>query len=211
MTKIMSKDNYINNLQSLLQFINSNPMVMKAHELAGLAHLYSMLAADNHFNSNFLDFSEHYLKFAQDLTPTPTPKVLADTRRMFSEIRTHAKTIIQGIIDGVADEKEFEIKCDAPMGIRLKVINKKIKGYYTLFDEGPKERISLIHEKNKISVLLLNIVSALDSDIMRIKRCKKENCNTYFWQPTKRPKNYCSQKCAGAVRQKKYMNGKTDK
>jgi len=211
MTEIMTKEDNINDLQSLLQFINSNPMVMQAHELAGTAHLYCMLAADKHFDLNLIDFSEHYLKFTQDLSPTPTPKALSETRRLFSEIRAHAKKIIQGIVDGVADEKEFEIKCDAPMGIRLKVINRKIRGHYILFDKGPKKRLSLTHENNKISVLLLNITSALGSDIMRIKKCNKEGCDTFFWQPTKRPKNYCSQKCAGAVRQKKYMNGKTTK
>ena len=211
MTEIMKKEDYIKDLQSLLQFVNSNPMVMKPHELAGLAHLYCMLAADKHFDSRLIDFTEHYLKFTQSLDPTPTLKALSDIRRLFSEIRTHTTKIIQGIIDGVADEKEFEIKCDASMGIRLKVINGKIEGYYTLFDKGPKEKLSLTHEKNKISILLLNITSALGSDIMRIKKCKKDGCETFFWQPTKRPKNYCSQKCAGAVRQKKYMNGKTDK
>lgn len=211
MTKIMCKEAYIHDLESLLQLINSNPMVMQAHELAGLAHLYCIVAADKHFDSNFLDVSEHYFKFTKDLNPTPTPKALTKTRRMFSDIRAHTKKIVEDIVNGVAQEKEFEIKCDAPMGIMLKVINKKIEGFYTLSDKGPKTSLSLSHEKNKISVLFLNITSALGSDLMRIKRCKKDGCDTFFWQPTKRPKNYCSQKCAGAVRQKKYMNGKTDK
>jgi len=62
MTEIMTKEDNIKDLQSLLQFINSNPMAMQPHELIGLAHLYCMLAADKHFDSNLIDFTEHYLK-----------------------------------------------------------------------------------------------------------------------------------------------------
>lgn len=211
MAEIMTKDDYTDDLQSLLQLINSDPLGMSPHELVGLAYLYSMFMADKNFDLNLIDFSEHYSKCTEGLIPKPTSEILWERRRFFSEIRIHAGKVIQCIVEGVAKENEFEIQCNAPVGIKLKVLNGKIKSFYFLSSKGPDQGLSLTHEKNKISVLLLNITSALGSDLMRIKKCKKEGCDTFFWQPTNRPKNYCSQKCAGAVRQKKYMDSKPTK
>lgn len=208
MAEIMTKEDYINDLESLLQVINSDPLGMSPHELVGLAYLYSMFMADKKFDLNLIDFSEHYLKCTEGLIPKPTPEILKEKQQFFSEIKAHAEKVIQVIVEGVAKEKEFEIQCSAPVGIKLKVINGKIKSFYFLSSKGPEQGLALQHEKNKIDVLLLNVVSALGSDLMRIKKCKKDGCDTFFWQPTNRQKNYCSQKCAGAVRQKKYMDGK---
>lgn len=208
MPEIITKDLCISDLQSLLQLINSNPNAMKAHELVGLAHLYSMFMADIIFDLNLIDFSEHYLKCIEGLSPKPTPEILREKQDFFSAIRAHAEKIIQGIVDGVAKEEEVEIKCNAQVGIKLKVINGKITSFYFLSSKGPDQGLSLQHEKNKIDVLVLNIINALGSDLMRIKKCKKDGCDTFFWQPTNRQKEYCSQKCAGAARQKKYMDGK---
>jgi len=211
MDRKMIKDTFIDDLQNLLQFINFDLMSMQPHEISGAAHLYSSFMADKNFDSNFLDFSEHYLKCTEGLISNPTPQILKERRQFFSEIRTYAENIVQSIVDGVANEQEFEIQCNAPMSAHLKVINGKIKSFYSLTDKAPEQGLSLRHEKDKIDVLLLNISNAMGSDLMRIKQCKKEGCDTFFWQPTKRPKNYCSQKCAGAVRQKKYMAGKPTK
>jgi hypothetical protein len=207
MAKIMTKEDYISDLQSLLQFINSDPLKMQPHELAGLAHLYSMFMADKNFDLNLIDFSEHYLKCTEGLIPTPTPEVLKEKQQFFSEIKKHAEKIIQNILNGIEEEKQFGIKFIGPVFKQMKMINGELKYFYAIAYVAPRKKLSISYEKNKINVLLLNITNALGSDIIRIKRCKKEGCDTFFWQPTKRTKNYCSQKCAGAVRQKKYMNG----
>jgi hypothetical protein len=208
MDEIMAKEDYIKDLDSLLQLINSDPLIMKAHELAGLAYLYSMFMADKKFDLNLIDFSEHYLKCIQGLDANHTPEILKEKRDFFSELRLHAEKSIQGIVEGVAKEDEFEIQCSAPVGIRLKVTNGRIKSYYFLSSQEPDQGLSLKHEKDKIDVLFLNIINALGSDLMRIKKCKKDGCDTFFWQPTNRDKNYCSQKCAGAVRQRRFVDGK---
>jgi hypothetical protein len=208
MAGIMTKEDYIDDLQSLLQFINSNPMAMLPHELAGLAYLYSSFMAENKIGSNFLDISEFHLKCTEGLTPKPAPKMLKKKQQLFSEIIEHARNLLDDIIHGVLNEEEFSVLNHVTVGIKLKIIHGKIQSWYFLSSKGPKQGLSVRHEKDKIDVLLLNIINALGSDLMRIKKCNKEGCNIFFWQPTKRPKNYCSQKCAGAVRQQKYMAGK---
>jgi hypothetical protein len=211
MAGIMTKEDYMNDFKSLLQFINSNPKEMQPHELAGLAHLYSSFMADGKIGSNFLDISEFYLKCTEGLTPKPSTETLKEKQQFFSEIIEHTRNILDSIIHGVLNEEEFSVLDHVSVGIRLKVIHGKIQSWYFLSSKGPEKDLSLRHEKDKIDVLLLNIINALGSDLARIKRCNKEGCNTFFWQLTKRPKNYCSQKCAGAVRQKKYMAGKPTK
>jgi len=208
MTDKMIKDEYTNDLQSLLQFINFDLMSMEPHEIVGVAHLYSSFMADKDFDSNFLDFSEHYFKCIKGLIQNPTPQILKERLQFFSEIRMYAEDIVQSIVKGVDNEQEFEIQCNAPMRAHLKVINGKIESFYSLAAIAPEHGLSLQHEKDKMDVMLLNIINSLGSDLMKIKQCKKNDCNAFFWQPTKRPKNYCSQRCAGAVRQRKFIKVK---
>jgi len=211
MTGIMTKEDYIDDLELLLEFTNSNPMAMQPHELAGLAHLYSSFMADSKIGSNFLDTSEFYLKCTEGLSPKPSPEKLKEKQQFFGQVIEHARHLLADIIDGVLNEKEFDVLNHVPVGLKLKVINGKIQSWYFLSGKGPDQGLSVKHENDKIDVLLLNIINGLGSDIMRIRRCMKIKCETFFWQPTKRKKNYCSQKCAGAVRQRKFMEGKPTK
>jgi len=211
MADIKTKEDYIEDLELLLEFTNSNPLEMQPHELAGLAHLYSSFMADSKIGSNFLDTSEFYLKCTEGLSPKPSPEKLKEKQQFFGQVIEHARHLLADIVDGVLNEKEFSVLKHVEIGLKLKVINGKIQSWYFLSGKGSDQGLSVKHEKDKIDVLLLNIINALGSDIMRIRRCKKEGCNIFFWQPTKREKNYCSQKCAGAVRQRKFKEGKSVK
>jgi len=211
MADIKTKEDYIEDFELLLEFTNSNPLEMQPHELAGLAHLYSSFMADSKIGSNFLDISEFYIKCTEGLSPRPSSEKLKEKQQFFGQVIEHTRHLLADIIDGVLNENEFSVLNHVPVGLKLKVINGKIQTWYFLSDKGPDQGLSVKHEKDKIDVLLLNIINAFGSDIMRIRRCMKIKCENFFWQPTKRKKNYCSQKCAGAVRQKKYIKGKTTK
>ena len=73
-----------------------------------------------------------------------------------------------------------------------------------LDDTGPEELL----EKGKqlIDFCFLTLLSDLDLKPKRFRKCQK--CKNYFYQPTTREKNYCSAKCANAVRQARFQKNK---
>jgi len=54
-----------------------------------------------------------------------------------------------------------------------------------------------------IDLRLAELIRDLDLHPMRFRECPK--CSRLFYQPTSREKNYCSVKCAGAVRQANFQ------
>ncbi len=60
--------------------------------------------------------------------------------------------------------------------------------------------------KKIIDLWLTEIIRELDFSPRRIGRCHL--CGGYFFQPTKKEKRYCSEKCSNAVRQQKYRAGR---
>ena len=65
------------------------------------------------------------------------------------------------------------------------------------FDNVNKQLLDLI------DLRLAELISDLDLQPKRFRECLK--CSKLFYQPTSRKKNYCSAKCAGAVRQSKFQ------
>jgi len=73
-----------------------------------------------------------------------------------------------------------------------------------LDDTGPEELL----EKGKrlIDFCFFTLLRDLDLKPKRFRKCQK--CKNYFYQPTVRQKNYCSVKCANAIRQARFQKKK---
>jgi hypothetical protein len=65
---------------------------------------------------------------------------------------------------------------------------------------------SLNYGKALIDLRLAELIGDLNLQPSRFRVCSK--CQSYFYQPTKREKNYCSPQCAGAARQARYEERK---
>jgi hypothetical protein len=62
------------------------------------------------------------------------------------------------------------------------------------------------------NVLDLTLIETIrDMDLSRRHFCKCIRCNKFFYNSTKKMRDYCSTKCTNAVRQKNYRKGKEDK
>jgi hypothetical protein len=66
--------------------------------------------------------------------------------------------------------------------------------------------LSLDYGKALFDLWLTELITDLDLQPSRLRVCSK--CQSYFYQPTKREKNYCSPQCAGAARQARYEERK---
>lgn len=65
---------------------------------------------------------------------------------------------------------------------------------------------SLNYGKALFDLRLAELIGDLNLQPSRFRVCSK--CQSYFYQPTKRAKNFCSPQCAGAARQARYEQRK---
>jgi hypothetical protein len=68
---------------------------------------------------------------------------------------------------------------------------------------------SLDYGKAFLDVSLAELIGDLNLQPSRFRVCSK--CRNFFYQPTKRAKNFCSPQCAGAARQARYEKRKRGK
>ena len=66
--------------------------------------------------------------------------------------------------------------------------------------------LDLEEEKRELDIRFAAFIRDLDLKPARFRKCMK--CRKIFYQPTSRGKNYCSPRCAGAVRQLRYIKRK---
>ncbi len=60
-----------------------------------------------------------------------------------------------------------------------------------------------------VNVLISATIDFLRSyDLLQFHKCAKKECQKFFYQRTKRQKNYCSLRCAGTVRQRRFQEDK---
>ena len=64
-------------------------------------------------------------------------------------------------------------------------------------------------EKARIDLALLDVIRDLDLRPSRFRKCPA--CLRYFYRPTSKEKNFCSPRCAGTMRQRRYIERKKDK
>ena len=63
--------------------------------------------------------------------------------------------------------------------------------------------------KKIIDLWLMEIIRDLDFSPRRFGQCPR--CGGFFYSPTERERTYCSTRCAGAVRQQQFRDGRRDK
>ena len=61
----------------------------------------------------------------------------------------------------------------------------------------------LEQEKARLDLAFLEVIRDLDLRPSRFRKCPA--CRRYFYRPTSKEKNFCSPRCAGTMRQRRYI------
>ena len=192
---------------SAIKFANSKPYEMRMEELVQLIYTYCCFVFEESSSLALFKFSDMNLALTKGLEPGCSAKTIAERQDFFTDLRDHLRSRFDGIIGSVESTEDpllFEI--EGRISIRPSD-HRFLKKFIT--DDRPfpmDETLDLVLEKRKVDTKLFYIIDDLELDPARLKNCPK--CGTYFYQQTRREKTYCSQRCAGAVRQKMYEERK---
>ncbi len=124
---------------------------------------------------------------------------------LFRKVQSHLAHHIEAIIDASINLWEMPL-LDAEGILRVQIHGRenRFTEIFKLDDTGPEELLN--KGKQLIDFCLITLIRDLDLKPKRFRKCQK--CKNYFYQPTARKKNYCSAKCANAVRQARFQKKK---
>jgi hypothetical protein len=135
-------------------------------------------------------------------------KVSIEEKSILIEAQQHICSVFNRIYDNseyLWEVDIFENSCRSVMKLNpyTKTFNLII---FPLYD---KKEPQLERIKHTIDIILINLINGLNFEAHRFKKC--DRCNAFFYQPTAREKVFCSDKCANAIRQKKFRTRRKEK
>lgn len=127
-----------------------------------------------------------------------SPELFKDIKEFFENLQTHFRRLLDRIISSSEEGFALEQK-----GTRLLSIadGKIIQSFKTVYP--PKEGLKFDVEKKYAEATLFDIIMNENLSLKMFNRC--DNCQTFFYQKTKRETKFCSTKCSNAYRQRTYQ------
>jgi hypothetical protein len=195
-----------NNLEHMLDFLNANIGTMGKDQLMDLVETYTRFIGGGQQGPPFSQFMQDHGYYFGGLGPNSSVGVLKERSQFLAELQSHLREIIEASIRGVNSGETLYL-CNIQ---RRVVVEPSLDRF---IEEALVEKIqsqdALEDEKRKIDIVFANIIRDLDLKPSRFRICLK--CRKVFYQPTSRGKNFCSARCAGAVRQARYEKRKREK
>ena len=199
------------NLEGMVSFLNADIQSMRENSLVDLIHNLALFQRYGMTGFQLLDFTKHYTRLAGELSSGSTQEAILERKEFFAKIQTHLKGRVNQIIASAQSGTQsllFKIP-----GIQ-KISVYSAGQFQREFDLGEDLKDPVEDEKRRADLRLVDLIWDLDLKPGRFRKCVK--CQKYFYQPTSRERNYCSTRCAVAVRQvefqkKKKLGGKRRK
>lgn len=192
-------------LQNMLDFLNANIGTVGKDQLMDLIATYAGFMGAGKKGPPFSQFMRDLGYYLGGLGPNSTPEVLQERKQFFSQLQLHLRERVEETIKAVNSDKPLHI-CNIERKI---VVDPSLDRFVEepLF-EKMQSQDALGHETRKIDIAFADLLRDLDLRPSRFRICLK--CRGVFYQPTLREKNYCSLRCAGAVRQARYEKRKRE-
>jgi hypothetical protein len=133
-------------------------------------------------------------------------------KQEFGQIQSHLRSHIDKFIS-VHKESDEQLKVIFPVerGSRKIVWDQQTEKQMEVFIPDRlrfDDSINLQQGKKLADLALIDLLLDHDLLISRFRKCGK--CGKYFYQPTKKEKIYCSQKCSNAARQMTHQRKKRE-
>jgi hypothetical protein len=198
-------------LVHLFKFMNSTSEKMQLERLLTSVYDYARFRFDEERGHETLGFTEVYTILAGGLLSPDAAQHFEEKKLFFIDLRDHLRHRLEIIIDAVdSGKKEPLFAVQGLYEFKIKAQGKAHRMDFFVPDEqvrGAAPDLEL--EKRKADGKLLLLIRVLGLRPDRFGRCMR--CGQFFYQDTARRKRYCSPKCAGAVRQRRYMSRKDAK
>jgi len=177
----------------------------KQSEFMGLIHLYTTFLCQDESKYAFLKFGDKYKGYAGDLLERPSPEAFSEKRDFFTKLQSHIRSKLQTIIETVESKKPEGVELLIEMkGRRSVSVDVEADSFVEAFSPDrikSKGGLSLATEKSLADLIFLDMVRNAGLKPSRFRRCGRPKCGKFFYQPTEKEKNFCTDKCANADRQ----------
>jgi hypothetical protein len=202
MRKYRNKDDNLMKIRLLemdccMKFVNSDILNQPINEYLITVNNYCwFVARKDHIELDPFIMWQAMTKSLRPLMDVSNEMILEHKEFLIS-LRDHLKIRLDSLKDGFEIEGKLKVGFHYYQLSSLFIVPELLKPY--------TEEFFLDIERKRIDEKIFHLIYDLNFEYDRIKKCLK--CDNYFYQPTKRLKRYCNQRCAGAVRQQRHYEG----
>jgi hypothetical protein len=186
------------------KFLDSDPAKMGVKELLNWIYDYAQFRFEDVGTLPVLSFANLYSTLAGGLLSPGPEEHLEPKRQFFSELRRHLRSRVETIIDA-ADSKSKDVlfALEGALEVGIRAGGQDFRIDFVAADSHPDAELDLEREKRTADEKFIRIVRELGLRPDRFGRCAR--CGNLFYQDTAKKRNYCSRRCAGALRQRRYI------
>lgn len=189
-------------MKALLGFLNADLSLMGQDGLLNIIHTFAPDQGPKKGALPLLNYWEALRRIAGPLGTSPTPEAIEERREFLMALQEHLNSKVDAAMEAIVSQKArgiFETR-----GIRA-ITADPVTGHFVeefLGDDKPEDPLGI--EKKFLDDRLINLIRDLNLEPWRFKKCQR--CGSPYYQFSYREKKYCSQECAGAVRQADFRN-----
>jgi hypothetical protein len=191
------------NLEGMVSFLNAHIESMGENSLVDLIHNLALFQRYGTTGFQLLDFTQHYNRLAGGLASGFSQEAILERKEFFTQVQAHLRSRMDMIIAAAKSENRAPL-FQIPGIQKISVYSPAL--FQKELDLGKDLKDPLEDEKRRVDLRLVDLIWDLDLKPGRFRRCAK--CRKYFYQPTSRERNYCSTRCAVAVRQAEFQKRK---
>ena len=184
-------------MKALLGFLNAELHSMGQGGLLSTIHALAPDQGPKKGALPLLNYWEALRRIAGPLETSPTAEAIEERRKFLMALQGHLREKVRAMME-VAASQEARAFFESH-GTRTFTADPGT-GHFTeefLDDEKPADPLS--QEKKYLDERLINLIRDLNLEPWRFKKCQR--CGNTYYQFSYRERKYCSQECAGAVRQ----------
>lgn len=193
-------------LENLFEFVNKEIKPLPESAFIGLLYTYTSFVCQYESKYPLLKFKKKNEEYTDGLLQVTSREKLSERKDFFIELQSHLRSRLQKIINTTKSKTAEEPRLFIEMkGTRKVFVDTNNDSFLDWFwPGGVKSNGSLDLKKEMALADHIFAEVILDGNLTPSRFRKCEKCGNFFYQPTKRS-NYCSDRCASAARQAKYV------
>lgn len=196
----------LSQLNFFFEFLNKDISSLTESELTALLHTYtSFLCQFESSKHPFLTFQDKYELYTRALLKRRSEETLSKRTQDFVKLQSHLRSNLDAIIR--ASNRAENMSVLEMTGTRKVSIDIEQDSFVEAFSPqglSSSSELDLATEKSLADLVFADMVQEANLRPSHFRRCERTKCGKFFYQPTEKDKNYCSEKCANADRQYEY-------
>ena len=202
-------------LEDFFLFINADIKSLRESDFISMLLSYARFICHDDSNYDFLNTQSQYERYINGILNRTDPKIMGSRKELFSRLQKYLRGKIDQVIEAALQVNQASCKVLGEMkGTRKLIVDLQNDSFFVGFwPDGVKSSDSISYENEKIlaDLAFTDMIQQMGLKPRRFGICTRKECNNIYYRQTKKPRQFCSDRCASVIRQRKYQSTKRAK